>query len=276
MTENNTDFLYSRKNNDISTTITVKNITFGGSNIVVIAGPCAVEDEKTTMEIAGKVKALGATVLRGGAYKPRTSPYSFQGLHEGGIEILARVGKAFDMPTISEITAISQIDSFKDVDILQVGARNMQNFDLLCALGKTTKPILLKRGFANTIHELLLSAEYILKAGNPNVILCERGIRTFEPYTRSTLDISAVPILKKLSHLPVVIDPSHSSGVYWLVKPLSLAAVAAGADGLLLEVHTSPELSTCDGDQALSTSSFGELMDALHPVANAVGRSLHI
>ena len=218
-------------------------------------------------------KKAGAQILRGGAYKPRTSPYSFQGMGTMGLDILSEIGTKHNMPVISEIMSADELDYFVEkIDIIQVGARNMQNFDLLKKLGRTDKPILLKRGFANTIEEFLLSAEYIMKEGNKNIILCERGIRTYETFTRNTLDISAVPVLKRLTHLPVVVDPSHASGIYWLVKPLALAAVAAGADGLIIETHINPRESSCDPEQTLTIESFTSLMNELSPVAKAVGK----
>ena len=268
-------YLYEKKSPYHQTIIETKGVTIGGEKITVMAGPCAVEDVQITSQIAHAVKELGADILRGGAYKPRTSPYSFQGMGQEAVDILSDAGKVYHMPVVSEVTSIEQLQTLaQKVDIVQVGARNMQNYELLKAVGKLDKPVLLKRGFGNTIEELLLSAEYILSQGNPHVILCERGIRTFENSTRNTLDISAVPILKRLTHLPVIVDPSHSGGVYWLVKPLSLAAIAAGADGIIVEVHTDPEAAGCDPEQALTTKSFHSLMEALKPVASAVGRVL--
>ena len=221
----------------------------GDGSLALIAGPCSVETEAQICEVAERVKASGATFLRGGAFKPRTSPYSFQGLQAAGLELLKKAKAKTGLPIVTEIMSIGHIPLFEEegVDIIQVGARNMQNFELLKALGKINKPILLKRGLSNTIEELLMSAEYIMAGGNDQVILCERGIRTYETYTRNTLDISAVPILKKLSHLPVVVDPSHASGIAWLVEPLAMAAVAAGADGLIIEVHNNPAKALSDG-----------------------------
>lgn len=244
---------------------------FGGKHFQLIAGPCSVESEKQIIEIAKAVKAAGATMLRGGAFKPRTSPYSFQGLKGGGIELLLKAKAVTGMPIVTEIMSIAHIDFYRDVDIIQVGARNMQNFELLKELGKTRKPILLKRGLANTIEEWLMSAEYIMSEGNMEVILCERGIRTFEPYTRNTLDLSAIPILKERTHLPVIVDPSHASGLSRLVPPMSLAAVGAGADGLIIEVHNQPECALCDGPQSLRPESFAELVthiDVMLPLVN--------
>ncbi|MEG0615352.1 MAG: 3-deoxy-7-phosphoheptulonate synthase, partial [Oscillospiraceae bacterium] len=226
----------------------------------VIAGPCSVETEEQIIEVAKDVKASGATLLRGGAFKPRTSPYAFQGLHAEGIELLLKAKKVTGLPIVSEIMGLNHLDMFADVDLIQVGARNMQNFDLLKELGRCNKPILLKRGLANTIEEFLMSAEYIMAGGNTNIILCERGIRTFETKTRNTLDISAVPMLKKLSHLPVMIDPSHATGISWMVEPLSRAAVAVGADGLMIEVHNNPAKALCDGAQSLNPEQFDKVM----------------
>ena len=230
----------------------------GDGNLALIAGPCSVETEAQICEVAERVKASGATFLRGGAFKPRTSPYSFQGLQAEGLELLKKAKAKTGLPIVTEIMSIGHIPLFEEegVDIIQVGARNMQNFELLKALGKINKPILLKRGLSNTIEELLMSAEYIMAGGNDQVILCERGIRTYETYTRNTLDISAVPILKKLSHLPVVVDPSHASGIAWLVEPLAMAAVAAGADGLIIEVHNNPAKALSDGAQSLTPDQF--------------------
>ena len=267
------NYIYSKKSEDDRTVISVKGIDIGTDKLTVMAGPCVIDSFEATDKIAEKVKSLGASVLRGGAFKPRTSPYSFQGMGTMGLDILNEIGTKHNMPVISEIMSADELDYFVEkIDIIQVGARNMQNFDLLKKLGRTDKPILLKRGFANTIEEFLLSAEYIMKEGNKNIILCERGIRTYETFTRNTLDISAVPVLKRLTHLPVVVDPSHASGIYWLVKPLALAAVAAGADGLIIETHINPRESSCDPEQTLTIESFTSLMKELSPVAKAVGR----
>ena len=230
----------------------------GDGSLALIAGPCSVETEAQICEVAERVKAAGAAFLRGGAFKPRTSPYSFQGLQAEGLELLKKAKAQTGLPIVTEIMSIGHIPLFEEegVDIIQVGARNMQNFELLKALGKINKPILLKRGLSNTIEELLMSAEYIMAGGNDQVILCERGIRTYETYTRNTLDISAIPILKKLSHLPVVVDPSHASGIAWLVEPLAMAAVAAGADGLIIEVHNNPDKALSDGAQSLTPDQF--------------------
>ena len=267
------NYIYSKKGENDRTVISVKGIDIGTDKLTVMAGPCVIDSFEATDKIAEKVKSLGASVLRGGAFKPRTSPYSFQGMGTMGLDILNEIGTKHNMPVISEIMSADELDYFVEkIDIIQVGARNMQNFDLLKKLGRTDKPILLKRGFANTIEEFLLSAEYIMKEGNKNIILCERGIRTYETFTRNTLDISAVPVLKRLTHLPVVVDPSHASGIYWLVKPLALAAVAAGADGLIIETHINPRESSCDPEQTLTIESFTSLMKELSPVAKAVGR----
>ena len=267
------NYIYSKKGENDRTVISVKGIDIGTDKITVMAGPCVIDSFEATDKIAEKVKSLGASVLRGGAFKPRTSPYSFQGMGTMGLDILNEIGTKHNMPVISEIMSADELDYFVEkIDIIQVGARNMQNFDLLKKLGRTDKPILLKRGFANTIEEFLLSAEYIMKEGNKNIILCERGIRTYETFTRNTLDISAVPVLKRLTHLPVVVDPSHASGIYWLVKPLALAAVAAGADGLIIETHINPRESSCDPEQTLTIESFTSLMKELSPVAKAVGK----
>jgi 3-deoxy-7-phosphoheptulonate synthase len=236
------------------------DVKIGGGNFQVMAGPCSVEESGQVLEIAKAVKAAGASILRGGAFKPRTSPYAFQGLGAEGIEILKAAKKEVGIPLVSEIMDISKLPLFENVDIIQVGARNMQNYELLKELGKTKKPILLKRGLSSTIQELLMSAEYIMAGGNSQIILCERGIRTFETATRNTLDISAVPVLKELTHLPVIVDPSHGTGNARLVKPMAMAAVAAGADGLMIEVHNDPVHALCDGAQSLTPEAFKELM----------------
>ena len=258
------------------TIIDVNGIKIGGqSDIVMIAGPCAVESEEQIMRIAKKVKNCGATMLRGGAYKPRTSPYAFQGLQSLGISYLKKAGSTYQMPIVSELMSKSQLDEFiENVDIIQIGARNMQNFDLLKAVGKTKKPILLKRGLANTIEEWIMSAEYIMSEGNPNVIFCERGIRTFENYTRNTLDLSVIPIIKEKTHLPIIIDPSHAAGDYKLIKALSLAAIAAGADGLMIEVHDQPQCALSDGDQSLLPERYLEIITKGRQIANVVDRHI--
>jgi 3-deoxy-7-phosphoheptulonate synthase len=249
----------NRKFHPEDTVVCVGGIKIGGSNFGMIAGPCSVESEEQLMTIAKSVKAAGANMLRGGAFKPRTSPYDFQGLRAHGLELLSQAKKETGLPIVSEIININHLDLFADVDVIQVGARNMQNFDLLRELGHSQKPILLKRGLANTIKELLMSAEYILAGGNTNVILCERGIRTFETYTRNTLDISAVPVIHELSHLPIIIDPSHSCGYARYVKSLSLAAAASGANGLIIEVHNDPANALCDGAQSLTPAQYEDL-----------------
>lgn len=257
------------------TVVQVGREKIGGKQLAVIAGPCSVESQQQVCEIAQIVKEGGAHFLRGGAFKPRTSPYSFQGLKYEGLEFLAEAKKQTGLPVVSEITSIRDVELFeKVVDIIQVGAKNMQNFDLLQELGKTSKPILLKRGFSNTIEEWLMSAEYIMNEGNEQIILCERGIRTFETYTRNTLDLSAVLAVKRLSHLPILVDPSHAAGLWWMVEPLARAAVAVGADGLLIEVHNDPDAALCDGDQSIKPSLFSDLMEQLRPIASAVGRTL--
>lgn len=257
------------------TIIKIGNETIGGSKIAVMAGPCSVESEDQIVTLAKDVKASGAGFLRGGAFKPRTSPYSFQGMGVDGLELLKKAREKTGLPIVTEIMSANLVEKFiEDVDVIQVGARNMQNFDLLKELGKTDKPILLKRGLSATIEEFLMSAEYIMSEGNENVILCERGIRTFETYTRNTLDLSAVPVLKKLSHLPVVIDPSHAGGLWWLVEPLAKAAVAVGADGLMIEVHNNPAKAKSDGAQSLKPEKFDSLMKTLSVIAEAVGREI--
>ncbi|MCF7925075.1 MAG: 3-deoxy-7-phosphoheptulonate synthase [Candidatus Izimaplasma sp.] len=251
----------NRKLKNEDTLIKVKKVTIGGDNLTIMAGPCSVESKEQVDVIAKAVKESGAHILRGGAYKPRTSPYTFQGLGEDGLKILKDIGEKYDMPVVSELMDKDHIPLFlKYVDIFQIGARNMQNFALLKELGKLDKPIMLKRGFSNTIEEWLMSAEYIMAGGNENVILCERGIRTFEPYTRNTLDISTIPIVKKLSHLPVIIDPSHAAGHWDLVESLSMASIAGGADGLIIEVHHEPENALSDGAQSLKPKKFDDLM----------------
>lgn len=246
----------------------------GDGSLSLIAGPCSVESERQIVEIAKSVKNSGAQFLRGGAFKPRTSPYAFQGLKAEGLELLREARKVTGLPIVTEIMRVSHIPLFEDVDIIQVGARNMQNFELLKELGKLDKPILLKRGLSSTLEELLMSAEYIMAGGNEKVILCERGIRTYETYTRNTLDISAVPILKKLSHLPVIVDPSHASGISWLVEPLALAAVAAGADGLIIEVHNDPQHALSDGAQSLTPEQFDQVAKHINAAAKAFGRKV--
>lgn len=247
----------------------------GGEKIALIAGPCSVESAEQITNIASSVKMCGAGFLRGGAFKPRTSPYSFQGLELQGLELLKLAKKKTGLPIVTEIMSTSMIEKFnEEVDIIQVGARNMQNFDLLKELGKIKKPILLKRGLSATIEELLMSAEYIMAGGNEQVILCERGVRTFENYTRNTLDLSAIPVIKKLSHLPIIIDPSHATGKSWMVEPLSKAAIAAGADGLIIEVHNDPKNALCDGQQSITPEEYKILVEKLKKIANAVDREI--
>lgn len=245
------------------TMINIGGAIIGEGMFQIIAGPCSVESEAQIIEVARSVKASGAAMLRGGAFKPRTSPYSFTGLHEEGLRLLLKAKKETGLPVVTEIMNQTQLPLFEEIDVIQVGARNMQNFDLLRAVGRFNKPVLLKRGLANTLEELLMSAEYILSAGNSQVILCERGIRTFETATRNTLDLSAIPLLKKKSHLPVIVDPSHAAGIRGLVAPLARAAVAAGADGLMIETHNDPARALCDGAQSLDLLQFGELMKDL-------------
>ncbi len=260
----------NRKFHPDDSIIKVGNTSVGGKDFAIMAGPCSVESEEQVMEIAKAVKAAGATMLRGGAFKPRTSPYDFQGLKADGIEILLKAKAATGLPIVTEIMNANHLPMFEDVDVIQVGARNMQNFELLKELGRTQKPILLKRGLANTLKELLMSAEYIMAGGNENIILCERGIRTFETYTRNTLDISAVPMLKELTHLPVIIDPSHATGVARLVKPMAMAAAAAGAHGLMIEVHNDPSHALCDGPQSLTPAAFADVSAAVRCVLKAL------
>ena len=260
----------NRKFHPNDSIIQVGNVKIGGGYFAMIAGPCSVESEAQIIEVAEAVKASGANILRGGAFKPRTSPYAFQGMKDAGIRLLLEAKKATGLPIVTEIMNISTLDLFSDVDIIQVGARNMQNFDLLRELGKTDKPILLKRGLANTLQELLMSAEYIMSEGNENVILCERGIRTFETYTRNTLDLSAVSVLHELSHLPVVVDPSHATGKSRLVPPMAMAATAAGADGIMVEVHNNPSCALCDGAQSLTPAQFDDLNRRIQKVREAI------
>ena len=260
----------NRKFHPNDTIVEVGDIKIGGGHFAVIAGPCSIETEDQIIECATAVKNSGADILRGGAFKPRTSPYAFQGLKDEGIRLLMKAKEATGLPIITEIMNTRALDLFADVDIIQVGARNMQNFDLLQELGKTKKPILLKRGLANTLQELLMSAEYIMSEGNENVILCERGIRSFETYTRNTLDLSAVPVLHELTHLPVVVDPSHATGKSRLVPPMAAAAVASGADGIMVEVHNNPSCALCDGAQSLTPAQFDDLNKRLRMIREAI------
>ncbi|MBI4563438.1 MAG: 3-deoxy-7-phosphoheptulonate synthase [Planctomycetes bacterium] len=265
--------LASRDFQPKDTVVRVDSVTIGAGRFTVMAGPCAVESLEQTIEIARSVKRAGAVILRGGAFKPRTSPYSFQGLGRKGLEILAAAKKETGLSIVTEVMSVEDVPLVAQyADILQIGARNMQNFNLLDACGRQSKPVLLKRGMMSTIEELLLSAEYILSRDNRNVILCERGIRTFEKYTRNTLDIAAVPVVKKLSHLPIIIDPSHAAGVRDYVPALAKASVAAGADGMIVEVHSHPDQALCDGQESLTPQEFDALMKDLRPIAEAVGR----
>jgi len=264
----------NRKFHPHDTIIDVAGQKIGGGNFTLIAGPCSVESREQIVDIAAKVKSCGAAMLRGGAFKPRTSPYAFQGLRTEGLELLREAKKETGLPIVTEIMNVNHIEMFKDVDVIQVGARNMQHFELLKELGKLDKPILLKRGLASTIEELLMSAEYIMAGGNKNIILCERGIRTFETYTRNTLDLSAIPLIKEHSHLPVVVDPSHATGISRFVKPMSLAAAAAGADGLIIEVHNDPSRALCDGAQSLTPEAFAEVVGSLNAILPALGKNL--
>jgi 3-deoxy-7-phosphoheptulonate synthase len=267
--------LVSRQMHQQDSIVDVGDVAIGGERIVVIAGPCAVESREQAMIVARHVRRYGAVLFRGGAFKPRTSPYSFQGLGEEGLKILAEVREEVGLPVVTEITSPAQADMMmKYVDLIQVGARNMQNFELLKCIGRMGKPVLLKRGLAATIEEWLMSAEYILSEGNDNVVLCERGIRTFEPFTRNTLDLSAIPVIKKLTHLPVVIDPSHATGIREKVSPMARAAIAAGADGLMIEVHHDPDHALSDGDQSLYPKQFGQLMRNIYVIAPVVGKQL--
>ena len=254
-------------NHPSQTVVQVGDAVFGGGNFTVIAGPCAVENEESILQIAHHVKAAGAVMLRGGAYKPRTSPYSFQGLQEEGLRLLVKAGKEVGLPVVCEILDTHSLDKYSDIDMLQVGTRNMFNYELLKELSRCRKPILLKRGMCATVDEWLMSAEYLLNGGNENVVLCERGIRTFETSTRNTLDLASLSLIKILSHLPVIADPSHATGDSTLIKPMSLAAIAAGADGLMIEVHNHPELAQSDGMQSLNTAGIDTFMEDV--------RSLH-
>ena len=264
----------NRKFHPEDTVVEVAGRKIGGNNFQVIAGPCSVETEEQIIAVANAVKRAGATMLRGGAFKPRTSPYAFQGLKQTGIELLVKAKQETGLPIVSELLNFNDIDLFKDVDVIQIGARNMQNFELLKEVGKIGKPILLKRGLANTLQELLMSAEYIMSEGNSQVILCERGIRTFETMTRNTLDLCAVPTLKEKTHLPIIVDPSHSTGVAKYVAPMSLATVGAGADGLIVEVHNNPKKAWCDGAQSLDPVQFDELMKKIKVMLPIVDKKL--
>jgi 3-deoxy-7-phosphoheptulonate synthase len=267
--------LASREFHPDDTLVRVGDVVIGGDEVVVMAGPCSVESEEQLLETARAVKGAGARVLRGGAFKPRTSPYSFQGLGVQGLRLLAKAREETGLPVITEVMTAEDVDLVATyADILQIGARNVQNFKLLHAVGKVNKPVLLKRGFATTYEEWLLAAEYILAGGNKQVILCERGIRTFETYTRNTLDLAAVPVIKRLSHLPIIVDPSHGTGKWHLVTPMALAAVAAGSHGLLVEVHPNPEQALSDGPQSLTPDNFRQLMDGVRMIAQAIGKKV--
>ena len=264
----------NRKMHPQDTVIDVAGKKIGGGHFQVIAGPCSIETQEQMTEVANAVKESGAGLLRGGAFKPRTSPYAFQGLHEDGLELLLAAGRKTGLPVVTEIMNTAHIPLFEDVDVIQVGARNMQNFELLKELGKLDKPILLKRGLANTLEEQIMSAEYIMAGGNEKVILCERGIRTFETSMRNTLDISAIPMLKKMSHLPVIVDPSHAAGLRFMVEPRAMAAIAAGADGLMIEVHNNPEKALCDGPQSLTPVMFDNLMKKVEKAVPFFGKTM--
>lgn len=255
--------------------IDVSGVKVGGGNLALIAGPCSVESYEQVLEVAKAAKASGANMLRGGAFKPRTSPYAFQGLGLEGLDILCAVKKETGLPIVTELMSAEHLDVFNEkVDLIQIGARNMQNFDLLKQLGKINRPILLKRGLNATYEEWVMSAEYIMAAGNENVILCERGIRTFESYTRNTLDLQSIPVLNKKTHLPIIIDPSHAGGKWWLVEPMAKASIAAGADGLMIEVHNNPECALCDGAQSLKPEKYDELLKQIRLIAEVVGKKL--
>ena len=260
----------NRKFHPDNTIVEVGGTKVGGGNFAIIAGPCSIESREQIIEVASDVKKSGATMLRGGAFKPRTSPYDFQGMKGEGLELLLEAKKATGLPIVTEIMNANHLPLFEDVDVIQVGARNMQNFELLKALGKTNKTILLKRGLANTMKEWLMSAEYIMAGGNENIILCERGIRTFETYTRNTLDLSAIPMLRELTHLPIIVDPSHATGVAALVEPMAAAAAAAGADGLMIEVHNNPQKALCDGAQSLTPEQFDKVVRKVNRVLEAI------
>ena len=256
--------------------IDVSGVKVGGDHLALIAGPCSVESKEQVIEIAKAAKAAGANMLRGGAFKPRTSPYAFQGMGTEGLDILVAAKKETGLPIVSELMSADYIEEFNEkVDLVQIGARNMQNFDLLKEVGKRcTKPVLLKRGLSSTYEEWIMSAEYIMASGNPNVILCERGVRTFESYTRNTLDLQAIPVIKKLTHLPIIIDPSHAGGKWWLVEPMAKAAVAAGCDGLMIEVHNNPECALCDGPQSLKPKKYTELIEQIREIGHIVGKEV--
>ena len=265
----------NRKFHPEDTVVNVAGVPIGGGSFAVMAGPCSVESEEQIVDVARSVKGSGAALLRGGAFKPRTSPYSFQGMGLEGLELLLHAKQATGLPIVTELMSPKYCEVFEEkVDLVQIGARNMQNFDLLKEVGKMSKPVLLKRGLANTYEEWIMSAEYIMSEGNENVILCERGIRTFETATRNTLDVSAIPAVRRMSHLPIVVDPSHSGGYYWLVEPLAMAAIAAGADGLIIEVHNDPAHAKCDGQQSLTPEKFQHLMDKAGTLVDLMGKHI--
>ena len=265
----------NRKFHPEDTVVAVGKAKIGGGSFSVVAGPCSVESQAQIIAVAEDVKRSGAALLRGGAFKPRTSPYSFQGMGLEGLELLLEAKAATGLPIVTEIMSPRYVEVFEEkVDLVQIGARNMQNFDLLKEVGKMSKPVLLKRGLSSSYEEWIMSAEYIMAGGNENGILCERGIRTFETYTRNTLDVSAIPAIKKMSHLPVIVDPSHSAGMYWMVEPLAMAAIAAGADGLIIEVHNDPPHAKCDGQQSLTPENFGRLMGKVGAMVDLMGKTL--
>ena len=264
----------NRKFHPDDSVIDVNGVKIGGGSFAVIAGPCSIESEEQITYCAQRVKDAGASLLRGGAFKPRTSPYSFQGMRSEGLDLLKLARRATGSPIVTEIMNTEHLPLFENVDLIQVGARNMQNFELLKAVGRQKKPVLLKRGLANTLEEFVMSAEYIMAEGNENVILCERGVRTFETYTRNTLDLSAIPAIRRMSHLPIVVDPSHAAGMYWMVEPLAMAAIAVGADGLMVEVHNDPPHAKCDGQQSLTPEKFQRLMDKARPLVELMGKHL--
>ena len=265
----------NRKFHPEDTIVDVSGVKVGGENFTVIAGPCSIESKEQIIEVAEAVKGSGASMLRGGAFKPRTSPYSFQGMGESGLDLLLEAKEATGLPVVTELMSPKYCELFEEkVDLVQIGARNMQNFDLLKEVGKMSKPILLKRGLSNTYEEWIMSAEYIMAGGNENVILCERGVRTFETYTRNTLDLSAIPAIRRMSHLPIVVDPSHAAGMYWMVEPLAMAAAAVGADGLMVEVHNNPACAKCDGGQSLTPEKFDRMMGKIAPVVELMGKKL--
>ena len=265
----------NRKFHPDDTVVDVQGVKIGGGHFAMIAGPCSIESEEQITYCAQRVKAAGASLLRGGAFKPRTSPYAFQGMGTPGLDLLLEAKAETGLPIVTELMSPKYCELFEEkVDMVQIGARNMQNFDLLKEVGKMSKPILLKRGLANTYEEWIMSAEYIMAAGNENVILCERGVRTFETFTRNTLDLSAIPAIRRMSHLPIVVDPSHAAGMYWMVEPLAMAAAAVGADGLMIEVHNNPACAKCDGQQSLTPEKFRRLMDKVVPLVELMGKTL--